>query len=225
MTDTNKLMENEMTPADNSPVHQLMGLFDSPFVRRVATTMTHYGIPFEHLSLSVFRHMPQMRPLNPLFKVPMLILPSGEKLYESAYQLDYLDEWADQHGLPVFTPRHGALRRAVLQKVALAMIAVEKAVGLAYERRRPVELAWNEWVERLRGQMRSALGQLDATLSGEWLAGTQMTQADISAAVTVGFIRFVLPDEWPARHYPALESLAARLEATAEFLAVPIDKE
>jgi glutathione S-transferase len=214
-----------MTPAETLPVHQLLGLFDSPFVRRVAITMMRYGIPFEHVSLSVFRHMEQMRPLNPLFKVPMLTLPSGEKLYESAYQLDYLDEWAEQQGLQALTPRYGASRREVLQKVTLAMIAVEKAVGLAYERRRPAELVWEEWVERLREQMRVALDQLEAALTGEWLVASRMTQADISTAVTVSFIRFVLPEEWPATRYPALERLTAKLESTAEFLGVPIDKE
>ncbi|MCX7174972.1 MAG: glutathione S-transferase family protein [Proteobacteria bacterium] len=214
-----------MTTADTLPVHQLLGLFDSPYVRRVAITMTHYGIPFEHVSLSVFRHMDQMRPLNPLFKVPMLTLPSGEKLYESAYQLDYLDEWAEQAGLQALTPRHGAQRREVLQKVALATIAVEKAVGLAYERRRPSALVWNEWVERLREQMKVALDQLEAMLKGEYLVGSRMSQADITTVVTLGFIRFVLPEEWPIARYPALENLAARLEATPEFLAVPIDKE
>jgi len=218
-------MRINMTPDDTVPVHQLLGLFDSPFVRRVAITMMRYGIPFEHVSLSVFRHMQQMRPLNPLFKVPMLTLPSGEKLYESAYQLDYLDELAEQQGLQALTPRYGASRREVLQKVTLAMIAVEKAVGLAYERRRPAELRWEEWVERLREQMRTALDQLEAALSGEWLVAPRMTQADISAAVSVSFIRFVLPEEWPAARYPALERLTAKLESTAEFLGVPIDKE
>jgi len=219
------LMGNQMTSTDKLPVHQLLGLFDSPFVRRVAITMTRYGIPFEHVSLSVFRHMNEMRPLNPLFKVPMLTLPSGEKLHESAYQLDYLDEWAEQRGLHPLTPRHGTARRQVLQKVTLAMIAVEKAVGLAYERRRPAELVWNEWVERLRAQMRVALDQLEATLTGDWLVAPGMTQADISTAVTVSFIRFVLPEEWPDARYPALEKLTAQLESTSEFLAVPIDKE
>lgn len=214
-----------MTSADNLPVHQLLGLFDSPFVRRVAITMTHYGLPFEHVSLSVFRHMEQMRPLNPLFKVPMLTLPSGERLYESAYQLDYLDEWAEQNGRQALTPRHGATRREILQKVALALIAVEKAVGLAYERRRPVALVWNEWVERLRAQMRDALDQIEAAARGQWLVGPRMTQADISTAVTVSFIRFVLPDEWPAARYPALDKLTAQLETTPEFQAVPIDKQ
>jgi hypothetical protein len=68
----------EMSDTTNGREHQLLGLYDSPFVRRVAVTMQFYGIPYAHVSLSVFRHMDAMRPLNPLFKVPMLTLPNGE---------------------------------------------------------------------------------------------------------------------------------------------------
>ena len=32
--------------------HHLLGLYDSPYVRRVAIAMVYYGIPFEHESLS-----------------------------------------------------------------------------------------------------------------------------------------------------------------------------
>lgn len=94
-----------MTDLTEATPHQLLGLYDSPFVRRVAVTMNLYAIPFTHLSLSVFRHMDAMRPLNPLFKVPMLTLPSGEKLFESAYILDYLDELAGERDILPLTPR------------------------------------------------------------------------------------------------------------------------
>ncbi|MBL8394921.1 MAG: glutathione S-transferase N-terminal domain-containing protein, partial [Candidatus Accumulibacter sp.] len=119
-----------MTKTTTGGQHQLLGLYDSPFVRRVAVTMTHYGIPFEHLSLSVFRHMDAMRPINPLFKVPMLTLPDGEKLHESAYLLDYLDELAVHRGVLALTPRSGPERRQVQQLMALAMVATEKAVAI-----------------------------------------------------------------------------------------------
>jgi glutathione S-transferase len=87
-----------MSDSPCNPQHQLLGLYDSPFVRRVAITLQLYGIAYEHLSLSVFRHMDTMRAINPLFKVPMLTLPNGEKLHESAYLLDYLDELASEAG-------------------------------------------------------------------------------------------------------------------------------
>ena len=208
----------------NTPQHQLLGLYDSPFVRRVAVTMTHYQIPFEHVSLSVFRHMDAMRPQNPLFKVPMLTLPDGETLYESAYQLDYLDELADERGISPLTPRNGPERRRIHQFMALAIIATEKAVSMAYERNRPSERQWPEWTSRLRGQMRQALTMLDESLDGDFLVGRRLTQADITTVAGIGFIRYTLPGEWPAGDYPALERLADRLEASAAFQAVPQDQ-
>lgn len=213
-----------MTKATDDAQYQLLGLYDSPFVRRVAVTMQFYGIPYEHVSLSVFRHMDAMRPLNPLFKVPMLTLPNGEKLYESAYLLDYLDELATERGSEPLTPRCGPERRQVQQLMALAMVATEKAVALEYERKRPADLQWPDWTSRLRGQMRQALAMLEARLDGDFLVGGRLSQADISTVVGIGFIRYVLPHEWPVGEYPALEHLAGRLEASEAFLAVPIDE-
>ncbi|MEF8753524.1 MAG: glutathione S-transferase family protein [Accumulibacter sp.] len=213
-----------MTQTTNSRQHQLLGLYDSPFVRRVAVSMKHYGIPFEHLSLSVFRHMDAMRPLNPLFKVPMLTLPNGERLYESAYMLDYLDELAVERHLTPLTPRSGADRRQIQQLMALAMLGTEKAVAIEYERKRPAEQQWAEWTSRLREQMRQAFTMLEERLDGDFLFAGRLTQADISTVAGIGFIRYVLPHEWPAANYPALEGLVARLEASAAFTAVPIEE-
>jgi glutathione S-transferase len=107
--------------------------------------------------------------------------------------------------------------------MALAMVATEKAVAIEYERKRPSALPWAEWTDRLRGQMRQAFSMLDERLAGDYLAGERLTQADISTVVGIGFVRHVLPDEWPAGEYRALEALAARLEASPAFIAVPID--
>jgi glutathione S-transferase len=216
--------EIAINDATSSTPYQLLGLYDSPFTRRVAITMTLYGIPFEHSSLSVFRHMDAMRPLNPLFKVPMLTLPDGEVLYESAYQLDYLDEVAAERGLSPLTPRSGSARRQVQQLMALAMVATEKAVALEYERKRPDGRQWPDWTSRLRAQMRQAFTMLEERLHGEFLFAGRLTQADISTVVGIGFVRYVLPHEWPSGEFPALEALAAGLEASAAFKAMPIEE-
>jgi len=213
-----------MTDLTAGEPHQLLGLYDSPFVRRVAVTMHLYAIPFTHLSLSVFRHMDAMRPLNPLFKVPMLTLPNGEKLFESAYILDYLDELAGEGDTLPLTPRSGPERRQVQQLMALAIVATEKAVAIEYERKRPGELQWADWTGRLRGQMRQAFAMLEERLAGDFLVGGRLTQADITTVAGIGFVRYVLPHEWPASDCPALSGLADRLEASAAFKAVPIEE-
>ena len=58
----------------------LVGQFDSPFVRRVAVTLNHYHMPFTRNPLSVFRNVAEMQKINPLVRVPALILETGEVL-------------------------------------------------------------------------------------------------------------------------------------------------
>ena len=103
-------------------------------------------------------------------------------------------------------------------------IAVDKAVAIHYEHRRPPALRWAEWEERLRHQLVTALQLLEDALGADWLVGERLTHADIMAAVMVSFIRFTEPDEWPSERFPKLEALTRRLEQTPAFLAVPIDK-
>lgn len=205
--------------------HHLLGLFDSPYVRRVAIAMAHYGIPFEHESLSVFRHVDAMRKTNPLLRVPMLTTPDGMALHESAFILDYLDELAQESGREALVPAAGRMRHLVWQVTARAQFAVDKAVAILYEHRRPPELRWPEWEERLRNQLVTALGLLEESLTGEWFVGERMTHADVMTAVTVSFIKYSEPAEWPAGGFPKLEALTRRLEQTPAFVAVPIDKE
>jgi glutathione S-transferase len=69
----------------------LVGQIDSPFLRRVAVTMNFYGIPFERLLLSAFTDQKALRAINPLGKVPALVLDDDEVLFDSQMILDYLD--------------------------------------------------------------------------------------------------------------------------------------
>ena len=58
----------------------LVGMFDSPYVRRVAVSMEQLGVAFDHWNWSVGKDQARLRELNPLGRVPVLLLPSGEVL-------------------------------------------------------------------------------------------------------------------------------------------------
>jgi len=60
----------------------LIGMFDSPFVRRVAVSMHLLDLPFEHRNWSVGKDFDQIRRYNPLGRVPTLVLDDGESLIE-----------------------------------------------------------------------------------------------------------------------------------------------
>jgi glutathione S-transferase len=71
---------------------QLIGRYDSPFVRRVGISLHLLGLPFKQLPLSVFSQATEVRKISPLGRVPVLVLADGEVLVDSAAILDHLDE-------------------------------------------------------------------------------------------------------------------------------------
>src|ERR1700721_3520326 len=87
----------------------LIGMFDSPFVRRVAVSMNLLNMPFEHRNWSAGKDFELIRQFNPLGRVPILVQPDGETLIESAAILDLLDEYAGPER--ALLPRSGKDRR------------------------------------------------------------------------------------------------------------------
>jgi glutathione S-transferase len=61
----------------------LVGQLDSPFVRRVAVSMTLLGRPFERDRSSVFGNFEEVSRINPLGRVPALVLDDGTVLVDS----------------------------------------------------------------------------------------------------------------------------------------------
>lgn len=201
---------------------KLIGLYDSPYVRRVAVSLRLYGIGFEHVALSVFRHQDEMRKINPLLKVPMLMLDDGEKLLESSFILDYLDgEVPPEKRL---TPVSGAARRQVQQQCATALLAAEKTAQVVYETTlRPKEFSYGPWVDRCTSQMHTAFALMESLPQSNVLTGAPLTQADVTRAVVYRFARYVLPAEFPSGRYPQLERLSAYCEALPAFMQTPLE--
>ena len=200
----------------------LIGMFDSPFVRRVAVSLKLLGFAFEHGNWSVGKDHEQIRRYSPLGRVPTVVLEDGEVLTESAAILDYLDSVAGPERALV--PAHGAVRRQVLQLMALALGAGEKGRDLIYERiGRPPEKRHEPWEERLRSQMHGAFGEIErwqVRRPGRWLVGENLTQADVTLTCVWTCMREALAlAEGP---YPALTALAGRCEALPEFVATRI---
>ncbi len=196
---------------------QLIGMFDSPFVRRVAVSLKLLGLPFEHRNWSVGRDQAQIRHYNPLGRVPTLVLDDGEALADSAAILDYLDQRVGP--ARALLPGQGRSRREALQLMALAGGAAEKGVAQIYERIfRPAERQDEAWVQRCAEQTHGALALLDrhCTARDGWLVDARLTQADITVATACSFLHDSL-DLAPTL-YPALLAHAARCEALPAFV-------
>ncbi len=209
----------------------LIGMFDSPFVRRVAVSMKLLGLEFEHRDWSVGRDFARIRQYNPLGRVPTLVQPDGEALIESSAILDFLDERVGPER--ALLPQSGRGRRDALRIMAVATGAAEKGVTQLYETVfRPAEKRHPPWTARCATQMHAALAELDRLAArsaldrtakggdGGWLIGDRLSQADITTSCVYTFLADALAINRDGVLYPALAAIAARCEALPEFRAI-----
>jgi glutathione S-transferase len=203
----------------------LIGMFDSPFVRRVAVSMNLLQVPFEHRNWSVGKDFELIRQFNPLGRVPALVQGDGDTLIESAAILDFLDENAGP--ARALLPQSGEPRREALRIIAVAVGGAEKGVTQVYETAfRPPDKRYRPWVARCHTQMHAALAELDRLCQvrgGEWLIGNRITQADVTATCVYTFLSEAMDINRDAVMYPALSAVAARCEALPEFRSVKAD--
>lgn len=196
----------------------LIGQYDSPFVRRVGIALRLYGMEFRHSPLSVFGDGEAVRALNPLMRVPVLVLEDGTALLDSHMMLDHLDGKVDA---PLF-PRSEPARTAALRVAALACGLAEKAVSLFYERRLH-EVTSPVWEARCASQIGSVLTALEAERGarpGPWWFGAQIGHADIALACALRFAAEAHPGLIALAGYPALAAHSAAAEALPVFAEI-----
>jgi len=193
----------------------LVGQYDSPYVRRVAVSLRILGFAYQHDTRSVFADFDAMREVNPLGRIPALVLDGGEVLIDSAAILDWLDQTVGP--ARALIPPAGTERRSTLRLIALATGAIDKVGAAAYERLiRPTALRWPEWILRCRTQGAGAI----ATLAAEsWPADARLDQAQITTACMLRYVQMADPDLLPPGRYPSLDALSARCEFLPAFQA------
>ncbi len=135
---------------------KLIGMLDSPYVRRVAICAKCLGVALEHESVSVFRHFEQFQRINPVVKAPTLVLDDGNVLMDSTLIIDYLEALAAP-GKSLMPVDLGQRLRS-LRLIGLALAACEKSVQIYYERNlRPTEIqhapGLNAWKANWRRPM------------------------------------------------------------------------
>ncbi len=202
---------------------KLIGMLDSPYVRRVAISLQYLSLPFAHESVSVFRHFEQFQAINPVVKAPTLVAGDGTVLMDSTLMLDYVETLATGKTL---MPSDLGSRLRTLSLIGLALAACEKSVQLYYEHTlRPEEMRHQPWVDRVTGQLLAAYGELEREMTRQPLSlGSDIDQASISIAVAWAFTQHVLADVVPAERFPALAAFSAEAEALPVFKQWPLGR-
>lgn len=203
---------------------KLIGMMDSPFVRRVAVTLKLYGLQFEHEQISVMRQFDEFATYNPLVKAPTLIMDDGTVLMESSLILEVLRSYAPL-GQSLHPDSVGEFTR-MNRIIGLALIAAEKTVQKVYEfNMRSGEDPNPVWLARVEKQLAEAYAALNAELEGldRYVFGDLLTQADVTSSIVWQFTRLVYPENANPADYPALAALSDRVEALPEFVSSPLE--
>ncbi len=193
---------------------QLIGMLDSPYVRRVAISLKVLGLAFDLEQVSVFRHFDRFARINPVVKAPTLITDDGVVLMESTLILEHIAEIAPRRLMPADRAGH----ERALRQVGLALAACEKSVSVVYEcNQRPAEKQHQPWLDRVSGQLVAAYRALEEEASPDWFTGEELMQPQITCAVAWRFTQHMVSELVPQADFPKLAVLSARAEKLQPF--------
>ncbi len=155
-----------------------------------------------------------VRQLNPLRKIPALVIGDGSTIFDSTVICEYLDELA---GGGVLIPRDPSLRYRVLTNHALAHGICEAALLARYENfLRPEEHRWSVWSNEQWDKVNSALEWFERH-PGE-LEGS-VNLAHVALGCALGYLDFRTPERQLERALPRSSRLVRPAEATAIICA------
>jgi glutathione S-transferase len=191
---------------------KLVGVYLSPYVRRVAAAMISRRLPYEHEPVNGYREFEVASRYNPVAKVPSLVLDDGEILIDSSAILDYLNELVP---LAPLIPAGSQARRATLKLAAIGHGICEQAVRLSAARRGQ---APESDTKRWRAQILGGLSALDAVAGeGRPLRAAPLDAAGITAIVAVELLALINPDLEILPSIPRLAEFAAQHRETPPF--------
>ena len=191
---------------------KLVGVYLSPYVRRVAAAMISRGLPYEHEPVNAYREFEVASRYNPVAKVPSLVLDDGEILIESSAILDYLNELVPSAPL---IPAGSRPRRATLKLAAIGHGICEQSVRLSGARRVPVP---ESDTQRWRAQVLGGLSALDAVAGeGGALRAAPLDVAGITAIVALDLLALINSDLEILPAIPRLAEFAAQYRETPPF--------
>jgi glutathione S-transferase len=194
---------------------RLIGMLDSPYVRRTAISLRMMGLDFELSQLSVFRNYDEFQAISPVVKAPSLVADDGVVLMDSTLILEYAERLAPSKSLMPTDAREYA---KALHLIGFAMAANEKTVQMVYETtQRPAEKQHQPWLDRVSGQLQHAYSVLEKEMPSGWFGGATPNQADITAAVAWRFTQSRFPEVATGAAHPKLAAHSARAEKLPAF--------
>lgn len=174
---------------------KLIGTTTSPFVRKVRIVLAEKKIEAEFQIDSPWTPDTHVPDVNPLGKIPVLILDDGSPMFDSRVIVEYLDNVTPNNKL---MPAPNRERMEVKRWEALADGVCEAGVAAFLEGKRPKNEKSPAWIKRQREKITRSLDFMAGELGeGTWCMGTHFSLADVA----LGYLDFRFPDiDWRVAH-------------------------
>lgn len=186
----------------------------SPYGRKVKIVAAMKGLAsrIDVVATDTNKGDPALNRANPLGKIPCLVLPDGQALYDSHVICEYLDAVGTGPELFPAAPQ----RWRTLTLAALADGVLDAALLLVYEKRfRPEDKHVQGWIDRQQAKIDGALAHLEQALP-DW--GAAPDYGHVTLASALGYLDFRHEGRWRAGH-PALVAWLDRFAAAVPAFA------
>lgn len=178
---------------------QLISATPSPYARKVRIALAEKDIPFELVTevpwdddTSVPRH-------NPLEKLPVLLPPGGEPLFQSSFILEWLER---RYPEPPLLPRDddGILAHKRVEVIADGIC--DAVILILFERMRAPDRQSEPWIARQKRKIDGGVAALAATVAtSRYAVGGRFGLADVAAGSALGYLGVRYPEkDWRSAH-------------------------
>ncbi|WGG50830.1 glutathione S-transferase family protein [Rugamonas sp. DEMB1] len=195
---------------------KLIGSLASPYVRKVRVVLAEKKLDCQFELENVWAADTSIQTVNPLGKVPCLIMEDGSSMIDSRVVVEYLDTLTPVCKL---LPPNGRDRADVKCWEALADGVLDAAILVRLERtQRPAELQSEAWVARQMGKVALGLGSMAQRLGeSPFCAGNHYTLADVAVGCALGWLSFRFPEILWRDDHPNLAKLFDKLSERPSF--------
>lgn len=194
---------------------KLIGTLTSPYVRKVRIVLAEKKIDYEFAIDSPWTPESNVPDINPLGKVPVLVLDDETMLFDSRVISEYLDNVAPNNKL---MPAPNRERTEVKRWEALADGICDAAALAFLERKRPAGQQSADWIARQETKIIRGLEYMAEELGESiWCMGTHFSMADVASCCALGYLAFRFPEiDWSEKH-PNLARLYAKMMQRQSF--------
>jgi len=200
---------------------KLIGSHASPFVRKARVAFLEKKIEIELVLEDVWSPVTKMPELNPLGKVPALVMEDGGVMFDSRVIVEYADTLSPVGHL---IPSTGKDKAAVKTWEALCDGILDAAVLIRVERTWAPrgEHVSQEWINRQLDKINTGLKAISEGLgTNPWCYNNQFCLADIAVGCVCGYLLFRYPEINWRDTYPNLATFYDKVSQRPSFKETP----